>query len=228
MRIHKMGTLAYLSCFLASLLTAMLTDGWRTGLALALSVALALVFYPRALQVVRRPFFWVFSLMLLASGLLWVGEADTKVGIFTVSLTGLETGVQMAFRAAAILIAMRGLAVSTSPGELAGLLERLGMKGLGFAFGVAVNLLPALEQSSRCTLDTLRMRGGFRRQRWRAARLALLTIMSSALRRAEEITLAAETRGFSPTNARPLPLRKAWVDVPVAVGLLATVVLLVM
>jgi len=222
-----MGTLAYLSCFLASLLASMLTDGWRTGLALAFSVGLALAFYPPALRAVRGRAFWAFSLVLLLSGLLWASEPDTGVGPLTLSWTGLNIGVQMVLRAASILIATRGLAISTSPGELAGLLERVGVKGLGFTFGVAVNLLPSLEQSARHTSDTLRMRGGLRHQRWHALRLATLTVMSNALRRAEEIAVAAESRGFTPEQARPLPLRRGWADGPVTVGLLPVVLLLV-
>ena len=122
--------------------------------------------------------------------------------------------------------AARGLAASTSPGELAGLLERAGLPGLGFTLGVAVNLLPALERSSRNTWDTLRMRGGLRHRRRAALRLASLTVMGGALRRADEIAVAAEARGFGLRRARPPALHRGRLDAPVLAGLAALVALL--
>jgi energy-coupling factor transporter transmembrane protein EcfT len=63
------------------------------------------------------------------------------------------------------------------------------------------------------------MRGGLRRQRWRGIRLLLLTIISNALRRTEEIALAAEGRAFCPVQCRAMPLRTGSLDWPVTVGL---------
>lgn len=222
----RLGTPGQLACFLGVLLAAVLLGGPRSLLALALAVALALAFHPGALRVVRSPAVWTFTALLLVSGALWLGTPDARVGPVAVSRAGLAAGLWMATRALAILLAARGLAASTSPGELAGLLERAGLPGLGFTLGVAVNLLPALEQSSRHTWDTLRMRGGLRHRRREALRLATLTVMSGALRRADEIAIAAEARGFGLRRVRPAALRRGPLDLPVAVGLAALVVLL--
>ena len=100
------------------------------------------------------------------------------------------------------------------------------MRGLGFTLGVAVNLLPALERSSGRTWDTLRMRGGLRHRRRLTLRLATLTVMSNALRRADEIAIAAETRGFGLRRARMLPLRRGRLDGPVLASLAILVALL--
>jgi energy-coupling factor transporter transmembrane protein EcfT len=62
------------------------------------------------------------------------------------------------------------------------------------------------------------MRGGLRAQRWRGVRLLLLTIITNALRRTEEIALAAEGRAFSPEQTRSMPLRPGSLDRVVAVG----------
>ena len=221
----RIGTGGALACFLGALLTAVLLGGWHAAYALLLAVALAAAFHPAALRVLRSWRLWTFVALLFLSGLFLSGARDAHLGPLAISFAGLATGVQMALRAAAILIAARGLAVSASPGELAGLLERAGVKGLGFTFGVAVNLLPALERASQQTWDTLRMRGGLRRRRRRALRLATLTVMGNALRRADEIAIAAEVRGFTPERARPLPLRRGAWDVPVTAGLAALVVL---
>ncbi len=187
---------------------------------LFLSLALALIFYPKALVVLRKPAFWLFSMLLILTSALWTGSANTNLGPVAFSAKGLALGVQMAVRTAAILIAMRGLTVSVSPGEMAGLLERIGLKGLGFTLGVAVNILPALERSVLNTWDTLRMRGGLRRNRWHTFKLAAVTVMAGALRRVDEIAVAAEVRGFSPEKSRPMKTRHSSLDVPVALFLL--------
>ncbi len=226
MSVPRLGTPGALACLLATLLAAALARGWQAGLALLLAVALAALFHRRALRVLGSGALWVFVALLVLSGGLWLGARDLGLGVVRLSREGLAAGAQMALRAAAIFVATSGLSVTTSPGELAGLLERAGIKGLGFTVGVAFNLLPVLERSAGRTWDTLRMRGGLRRRRRRLLRLAALTVMSNALRRADEITVAAEVRGFGPERARPLPLRRGPLDLPVTLLLAVLVVAL--
>jgi len=221
-----LGTPGQLGCFLAVLLAAVLLDGPRAPLALALAGLLAVLFHPAALRIAASATVWAFVALLLASGALWLGPADGGLGPLAVSGAGFQRGLWMAARALAILLAARGLAASTSPGELAGLLERAGLPGLGFTLGVAVNLLPALERSSRHTWDTLRMRGGLRHRRRAALRLATLTVMSGALRRADEIAIAAEARGYGARHPRPPALRRGRFDAPALAVLAALVALL--
>jgi energy-coupling factor transporter transmembrane protein EcfT len=202
---------------------AILLPGWRSALALALSAVLALVFYRVAFRALAHPALWVFVAVLLVSMTFWVGEPTGDLGPFPVSLTGLAAGAQMALRAVAITLAVRGLAARVSPGESAGLLERAGVKGLGFTVGVAVNLLPSMERSLRQTLDTARLRAGSVWRRPRVLRLAAVTALATAVRRAEDVAAAAEVRGFSPAHSRPLPVRHGRYDVAVALALAATV-----
>ena len=84
--------------------------------------------------------------------------------------------------------------------------------------GVALNLLPSLQTAALSTWHSLWMRGGLRKQRWRGVRLLLLTIITNALRRTEEIALAAEGRAFSPEQSRALPLRAGSLDWVIAIG----------
>ncbi len=106
-----------------------------------------------------------------------------------------------------VILAVDGFSSVVDITEVVGLLERVGMPGLGFSMGVAVNLLPALRTSSQNVWRSLRMRGGFRRQWWRGLQYLLVTVVSNALRRAEEISLAAEVRGFSPERSRAPSLK---------------------
>ena len=207
---------------------AVLLPGWRSLLALALAVCLALLFYRAAFRALTHPGLWVFIAMLLVSMTFWVGEPTTHVGSLPASLTGLAVGVQMSLRAITITLAVRGLAARVSPGESAGLLERVGVKGLGFTVGVAFNLLPSMEQSVRQTLDTARLRGGTVWRRPRLLRLAALTALTTAVRRAEAVAAAAEVRGFSPERSRPLPLRHGRYDLLLGLTLTATLATLLL
>ncbi len=222
----EMGTPGYLACLLTSLLAAIILGGWKSGLSAGFSLALALLFYPSALYVLKRTVFWTFTAILVVTSAFWAGAVGTKLGPVAFSLEGLRIGVQMALRTGAILIAMRGFADSVSPGELAGMLERVGLKGLGFTFGVAVNLLPALERSAANTWDTLRMRGGLKKDRLQSLKLGIVTVMAGALRRVDDIAVAAEVRGFSPERSRPLPIRRGTHDLPVAAALTVILVML--
>jgi energy-coupling factor transporter transmembrane protein EcfT len=67
-----------------------------------------------------------------------------------------------------------------------------------------------------------------RAQWWRGLQLLLLTILTNALRRSEDIVLAAEARAFRPDHSRAAPLRIGRLDwwlIPVGVISLAGVIL---
>ena len=224
MKYVELGTPGYLACLLASLLAAIALGGWKSALSAGFSLALALLFYPSALYVLKRTAFWVFTAILVVTSAFWAGATNASLGPLAFSQEGLNVGLQMALRTAAILIAMRGFADSVSPGELAGMLERVGLKGLGFTFGVAVNLLPALERSAANTWDTLRMRGGLKKDRLQSLKLGIVTVMAGALRRVDDIAVAAEVRGFSPERSRPLPVRRGKHDLPLTIVLAAAIV----
>jgi len=139
------------------------------------------------------------------------------------------SGLQMACRAIVMLLAVDGFSSSVDVSEVAGLLERLGLTGLGFSVGIALNLLPVLRQSASNAWQSLWMRGGLRQKRWRGLRLYLVTVLSNAIRRAEEIALAAEARAYSPGRLRPWPLRKGsldWLIILASVGSAAIVALI--
>lgn len=135
----------------------------------------------------------------------------------------------MTLRAIVILLAADGLATSMDITEVAGLFERVGLQGLGFSLGVAANLLPNLRQSSTNAWHSLRMRGGMRAQWWRGLQLLLLTVLTNALRRSEDIVLAAEARAFRPDRSRAIPIRIGRLDWwLILAGLLSTLTMLLL
>lgn len=191
------------------------------GAALSLHAALN----PAGFRQLLRPRVLALLLLLALSPLVVPGQAGSGVPW----TNGLLQGVGMALRAMVILSALACLTGRVSISEIAGVLERLKLHGLGFSLGVAVNLLPALEHSAQVTARSLWMRGGLRRNRWRGIKLLVVTVLSNALKRAEEIALAAEARAFTPEKARVLPLQAGTLDgLLIVLGLLSLGLLLLL
>jgi len=221
------GTAGHLAVFGCSLAMMMLCSDEHTLLVAALCLLVASMLHPVSFrQMLRFRWIFLFGILVLINGL-WMGEADLQLWIIPFSSVGLETGLHMALRAMVILVAVDGFSRSVGISEIAGVLERLGLAGLGFSLGVAFNLLPSLRQISTNAWRSLRMRGGLRRQRWRAVQLFLVTVMVNGLRRGEEIALAAETRAYTPGQSRALPLKYGKFDrVIIATGLVVILILL--
>jgi energy-coupling factor transporter transmembrane protein EcfT len=216
-----LGTAAHSWCLVSFLALAILTSGLRSAVALAVIVVFAAVAAPSGLSVIRSARVWLFVGLLLLPMALLAGERDMALHGVRFSSEGLETGAQMAVRALSIIVAAGAFATSVSVGELAGLLERAGIKGVGFALGVGVNMLPTVQQAAATTWEALRLRGGFRRRRLAALRLLLVTVVVNSLRHADDIVCAAEARAFSVVSVRPLPLTAHHADIPVCAAVLA-------
>jgi len=165
--------------------------------------------YPFAVRrLARLRWLLIFASLFMVNAFFGNPEAEIDWAIWGLHLSSVAVfnGLQMILRAVVILLAADGLSTSVNITELAGLLERGGLHGLGFSIGVATNLIPDLRQSSMNAWHSLRMRGGLRASWWRGLQLLLLTILSNALRHAEEIVLAAEVRAFQPDRSHTLPL----------------------
>jgi energy-coupling factor transporter transmembrane protein EcfT len=223
------GSLGHLVIFLWSLGVVLLTQ-LRAGFLMAgICVAFLAVIYPSALRRILRPRWLILlGILLIISVLFGGGKPDREVWGFLYSTVNIMAGVKMTLSAIVILLAADGLAASMDITEVAGVFERAGLQGLGFSLGVAANQLPNLRQSSTNAWHSLRMRGGMRAQWWRGLQLLLLTILTNALRRSEDIVLAAEARAFRPDRSRTAPLRIGRLDwwlIPVGVISLAGVIL---
>ncbi len=225
----RLGTPARLALFAWSLILVIIApDEWLLAF-VGITLVINGLLYTAS---IKRLFQWrwlFFSILIMVPNLLWVGELDTSVMGVSFSTSGFITGMQMILRAMVVIVAVDGFSSSVNITEVAGLFERAGLPGLGFSMGVAVNMLPALRRSSQCTWQSLSMRGGLRHQWWRGIRLLLVTIVASALRRAEEIALSAEVRAYSPGSSRPQPITRGLYDlliiILVVISLLVTVIL---
>jgi len=215
------GTLGHLGLFLSFLGLIMLAPPDRILLAAVISLAFGIILYPQTVRGCLRVRWLVMMAILALPPLLVLGEIDRSFLGISYSSLGFQAGLQIALRMLVVLVAVQGFTASVDISAIAGLFERLGLHGLGFSLGVALNFLPALQDSAANTWHSLWMRGGLRRQRRRGLQLLLVTVMTNALRRAEDIALAAECRAFSPQRVRAFPLQSGRIDrVILVVGLL--------
>jgi energy-coupling factor transporter transmembrane protein EcfT len=214
----KLGTLGYMSIFAWSLGMVMLAPAQHLLLAGGLCTLVAVVVYPRAFRRLMRLRWLVMIVLLALPPLFFLGDRDRSLWGIPYSSQGLVSSLQIILRVIVVLVAVDGFTSSVDIACIAGLFERFGLRGLGFSMGVALNLLPSLQMAAVNTWHSLWMRGGLRQQRLRGIRLLLLTIITNALRRTEEIALAAEGRAFCPEHCRAMPLRAGSLDRVVMAG----------
>jgi energy-coupling factor transporter transmembrane protein EcfT len=189
---------------------AILVKGcWLTGLTLV-ELAFGLAWGRQGLRLLRHPRLWMLILTAATLGPFLIGEPDVTVGPLHLSREGLATGLEMAGRAFALVLAFN-LGVGTlSLSDIVAVFDRLGLRGLGFATALAMNLLGTLQEMAAVTLQTIRLRGGMRRP-WTALRLFLITTAANTLHYRDDIVNAAAVRAFDPNKnqPQPLPLRLA-------------------
>jgi energy-coupling factor transporter transmembrane protein EcfT len=222
----KPGVAGSIFLFMWSLALVILAPASRTWVAALLALFAALAFYPGAIRRALR-LRWLLLMGLMALPSLFIPGPPAPVlgdlevlglpGLGALSAVGLQTAQRTVLRAFVILVAVDGLTSSVDVSQIAALFERAGFQGLGFALGVALNLLPILRETTTVSWQSLRMRGGLRRQPLRGMRYFLVTVTSSALRRAADIALAAEARAYAPGKQRPAPRDTSPLDRPLMI-----------
>lgn len=199
---------------------ALVLGGWRLAALAALELAFGFAWNREGLRPLSRRRFWAFVLTAVALGSLLGGEPDLALGPVRLSRAGVAMGMEMAARAFAITLAFSLGTSALSLSDLIAIFDRLHLRGLGFAVGLAVNLLGSLREMATVTLQTLRLRGGMRRP-FLALRLFLITLVSNTLRLGDQVVNAAAVRAFDPNEGRTLPLPAVQADLCLLVGLAA-------
>jgi energy-coupling factor transporter transmembrane protein EcfT len=217
----------YLLFTLWALASLTFVDGWRVIVLAVLVLAFGLAWSRKGLNVLRRGRFWLFVLTAVALGPFLSRKFSLGLEPLQISRMGLMAGGEMAARAFVITVAFSVGLSPLSVSDLVAIFDRLGLRGLGFATGLAMNLMGTLREMATVTLQTIRLRGGLRRP-WVSLRLFLVTLVSNTLRYGDQLVDAAMVRAFDPARGRPaaLPLRPAdrWLVatlVASTVGLLA-------
>ncbi|MBN1538352.1 MAG: energy-coupling factor transporter transmembrane protein EcfT [Anaerolineales bacterium] len=220
----RLGTISYVAIFLGLIFGVMLAPADRLWMFAIVYLIVAGIVFPISLKRILRLKMLILWIIFIVPPIFFLGEIDRSIWGIGYSSEGALASLQFAIRLLVVLVTVNGFTAAIDIVSVAGMMERFGMQGLGFSLGVALNLLPTLQQSSLNTWHSLRMRGGLRHQRWRGLQLFIITVMTNTLRRAEEIALAAEGRGFSPEHSRPLPMKKGTWDQFVIIGAILSII----
>jgi energy-coupling factor transporter transmembrane protein EcfT len=108
-------------------------------------------------------------------------------------------GLGMAGRALTLTLSFSLGLSAISLSDLIAMFDRLHLRGLGFALGVAMNLLSTLQQMAMVTFQTIKLRGGLRRPLV-ALRLFLVTLLSNTMHYGDRVVDAALVRAFDPSS----------------------------
>jgi energy-coupling factor transporter transmembrane protein EcfT len=216
--VKRFSAWGYLAFTAWGLGMAVALDGWRLLALAALELAFGLAWSREGLRPLRRVRFWIFIGVAVALGP-WVGRRGglTPAGI-GLSWEGLSMGLEMAGRALTLMLAFSLGMSSLSVSDMVGIFDRLRLRGLGFALGVAMNLLGSLQEMAAVTFETIKLRGGMRRPLV-ALRLFLVTLVSNTLRYGDQVVQAASVRAFDPRRGRGSGIAARWADVWLAAAL---------
>lgn len=228
----RRGTLSgygYLFFFLGTAAAAILAREARVALVLLSTLAFAGLFRRSALRLLSQRQLWLFLVPTLLLSPLVIGEPDLAFWGLHLSQEGFWAGLWMVLRALSIALGAAVFVRAVSVSEMAALLEGLKLKGLGFALGVATNMLPTIQDTMQTSYQAMRLRGGFRSRRLRTLRLLLVTVIAGSLRRGDDIVSAAEARAFDPARSHGPSVSVTPADLALAsgLGILAVFVLLV-
>jgi energy-coupling factor transporter transmembrane protein EcfT len=188
----------------AILVATLIEREWLAGL-LLIELIFGLTHERGGLRILVRLRFWVLILSALVLGSLLSGEPDVVWGPLHLSRQGSATGLEMGGRATALMLAFSLGVAALSLSDVVAVFDRLGLRGLGFATALALNMLATLQEMALVTLQTIRLRGGIRRP-WTALRLFLITTVANTLHYGDEVIDAAAMRAFDPQKHQPMPL----------------------
>jgi energy-coupling factor transporter transmembrane protein EcfT len=218
----------YLLFFVGTVATAILAREAEVVCVLLVTMVFAGLFSSRSLRLLLHWQIWVFVLPTLALSPLLIGDRDFLLWGVMLSQEGFWAGVWMVTRALSIALAAAAFARMVSVAQMAQLFEGLRLKGLGFALGVATNVLPTIRETIDTSYHAMRLRGGFRSRRLHTLKLLLVTVIAGSLQRGDDIVWAAEARAFDPARSQGQPIVIARADVALAayMGALALVLLI--
>jgi len=214
----------HLACLLFCLVMPPLASGWQLAAVAAVSLVIAAHAGWRGVAVLADWRSWALVAALAVPAAVLATRGGAPAGAEPAAREALETGAQIALRVLSMLLGLSAFAASVSVAGLGALMERAGLRGLGFALGVAVNALPTVAEKVSNGYHAIRLRGGFQKRRLEALRLWLVAVVVATLRHADDVVSAAEARAFSADRPRRLPTLASWPDLVVIVLLVGAAV----
>ncbi|MCE5209672.1 MAG: energy-coupling factor transporter transmembrane protein EcfT [Chloroflexi bacterium] len=219
------GVPGYLAILVVTISLALMAPSWVLLCMAVLEITITFFCVPGVFRPLVRARWLILCAVLILPSIFLSGNLDRQFLNIPYSSQGLTITFLSILRMIVIFLVVSIFTSSVEISALAGIFERLGLHGLGFSLGVALNLLPSLNQSALTTWRVLQIRGGFRHQRWKGLRLMTITVITQALNRAEEIALAAEVRAFTPEKAQAYPIVKGRFDKLIIFGSVLMLVL---
>lgn len=223
--LHRMGAAAKLAGLLGCSLAVALSGGAALALCclgvLALA-ALSGVGWRRALRPVVG-MRWFLLLVLAMNALLWSRDgAILALGPLALTAAGIFRGASVAARVAAVAVLGSLLTATTQPQEIVGgvrallrPLARLGVptEAAALAVGVTVQFVPTLLREGRQLARAQRVRCGAVASRGIMRRAVsyvslLVPVFVAAFRRADELSVAMEARGYEVAPSRGRDVRR--------------------
>ena len=210
----------YLIFFVWSVALGILLQGIRPLVLLGVVIAFSAVFCEGGLRPLRRWGLWFLIASTLVLSTLFIGDKDFSLLGLGLSPQGFWIGLGMALRGMVIMLAMSTFSNAVSVVDITHLFEAVGFKGLGFAIGVAFNMLPTIRETIDTLYQAIKLRGGFRRKRLTTLRTLAIAVVVNSLRHGDEIVDAAQARAFDPKRHRAELPSPTWADLALGIGLL--------
>ena len=223
--LHRLDAAIKLICFLLLLVAVLTTDtpaGYTGMLLFTVAAAyLAELDRKRALSGVRQ-FWWLISLIIISNFVFYAPEETFGAWwVFTPSYPGLYKGISVALRVAMLLILVNVLSSTTPSLKLTGAFEtvlsplsilHVPVDRLISVMELSARLIPAFSQDAELIRRVRKARGanfsakGFMNKAETAMPL-ILPVLISSFRRADELTLVMESRGYR-AGAGPFAVKK--------------------
>lgn len=213
----------YLTFFVWSVTLAILLQGRRPLVLLGVVIAFSVLLSEGGFRPIRRWGFWFLIASTLMLSTLFIGDKEFSLLGLGLSPQGFWVGVGMALRGVVIMLAMTTFSNAVSVVEITHLFEAVGLKGLGFALGVAFNMVPTIQETIDTVYQAIKLRGGFHRQRLTTLKTLAIAVVINCLRHGDEIVDAAQARAFNPERHRAELPCPTWADLALGIGLLSGV-----
>lgn len=226
--LHHLDARIKILCFLLLLAASIRTSSVLGYLLLAVTAAVMILLSGLSPRTVLSPLIrlWPFFTLIFGMNTLFFDENSPAQWIFHISPTGAAQGANIVARIAFLLIFSGVLITTTAPMELTGALGNLfrplklfhiPTENISMIISVAIQFIPTLMEEA----DTIKKAQTARGARFESRRLTeraasflplLVPIFLAAFRRADELSLAMEARGYRGARGRTVrrcrPLRR--------------------
>ncbi|SHE80197.1 energy-coupling factor transport system permease protein [Desulforamulus putei DSM 12395] len=217
--LHRMDPRAKILALPLVMIMVLLADGTAGFIMSGIPVLLALLLagippgtYWRGL----KPLWAILLIGLAIQSLTYPGEKLWQWGMLSVSREGFILGMKLSYRLSLLILSTMLLTMTTTPMNLTAALEKLlqplkkfGVPAheLAMMMTIALRFVPTLLEEAEAVMKAQQARGGSvstgnLNQRLRASVALLVPLLAGSIRRADELAMAMEARGYRGDTGR--------------------------